>query len=244
MNKDSIYQIIGYHGEYNDQIKRAIRKLLKENHPDNNGNQKIFEIINEVKNELENNKVPNKYKKNKLTIIQPIDDIDYQFCYKKKSEIELKREALLLDLELNKKNLIDLENEYKVLYKESINLETKILTKSSDYSKIKSIKIKSIILLFCMIIVFILAMLNNNIILFIIFVFLVIICILIIQNYFEVIRNLTENNKINLKKYIHVINSLRNNIKKKDSLKEIMNDKKRILNNYENDLRFYKNLLK
>ena len=57
MNKDSIYRIIGYNGEYTASVKRAIRKLLKENHPDNKGDRKTFELINEVKKELEENRV-------------------------------------------------------------------------------------------------------------------------------------------------------------------------------------------
>ena len=63
MNKDSIYRIIGYHGEYSDSVKKALKKLLKENHPDRNGNVEIFKIINEVKNELETDKVSFQYAK-------------------------------------------------------------------------------------------------------------------------------------------------------------------------------------
>ena len=64
MNKESIYKIIGYNGEYNSSVKRAIRKLLKTNHPDNNGDRRIFELICEVKEELENNKVTYSSNKN------------------------------------------------------------------------------------------------------------------------------------------------------------------------------------
>ena len=43
MNKDDVYQIIGYQGEYTESVKKAIRKLLKDNHPDNKGNRDKFE---------------------------------------------------------------------------------------------------------------------------------------------------------------------------------------------------------
>ena len=79
MNKESIYIIIGYKGEYNTNVKKAIRKLLKDNHPDKKGNQKIFELINEVKEELENNKVSYSPKKSNNKINE-IDDIDYNYC--------------------------------------------------------------------------------------------------------------------------------------------------------------------
>ena len=78
MNKESIYKLIGYNGEYTANVKKAIRKLLKENHPDNNGNRKIFELISEVKKELEENKVSYNSQK---TINNSIDDIDYDYCF-------------------------------------------------------------------------------------------------------------------------------------------------------------------
>ena len=81
MNKESIYRIIGYHGEYNNNVKKAIRKLLKENHPDNNGDRRVFELINEVKKELEENRVSFDYKKIKSSI-KKNEDIDYEYCYK------------------------------------------------------------------------------------------------------------------------------------------------------------------
>ncbi len=93
MNKDSIYQIIGYQGEYNNNVKKALKKLLKDNHPDNHGDIKLFKLINEVKRELETNKVSYKYNDENAKNI--INDIDYDFC--KEMILKLEKELTIIN---------------------------------------------------------------------------------------------------------------------------------------------------
>ena len=241
MNKDDIYRLIGYHGEYSQNVKKAIRKLLKENHPDNKGDRRIFELISEVKKELELGKV--KYKpKNEENI--EYDDIDYDYCLKMMNEIKEKKnkETKLLN---EKKGLLERKvGEYKDLYHSSLDLENNLLTNSPYFKKVKEIKTYSVITLITMIIIFIIAILKKNNALFFVFLFLSIITVLIIQKYLYLIHKITVNNKKKLNSFIKLNDDIRNNINEQNELKESINDINKKINIMENDLRFYKNLLK
>ena len=155
MNKDDVYKIIGYHGEYTNNVKKAIRKLLKENHPDNKGNRDIFELINEVKIELENNTVPNKYQKRPKADYKINDDIDYDFCY---SQIDLLNKRCIeykKTLGEYKDELAKVEEEYCKIYRQSVDLELSLLSSSKEVKKIQNIKYTSIWLLLIILLVFV-----------------------------------------------------------------------------------------
>ena len=244
MNKDDVYQIIGYQGEYNASVKKAIRKLLKENHPDNQGNKEKFELINEVKIELENDKVPLKYKKKTTKEIKNISDIDYEYCYKMINSLNKERDKYLKELDTKNKKLTNLEKEYRMIYRNSVDLELNLLTSSKEFKQIQSIKTTSIIMLIAIAIVFMLSIIKSSIVLFIVFLVLSFICVFIVHKYFFIIQKMTKNNKLKIKEYIKVNNNINDNLQNHDQInKEILNLKKKI-KTIENDLRFYKNLLK
>ena len=242
MTKEDIYRIIGYNGEYTLNVKKSIRKLLKDNHPDNKGNKERFELINEVKKELENNKVSLNIKNNNLK--NKYNDIDYDYCKKMINIITEQKNKLKKEYEIKKQNLSNIEKEYHNLYRKNIDLELNLLTSSREIKKIKVIKNISIIFLIVLIMVYILSIIKDSIIFLIVFVLLIIICIIIIEKYFILFNNITQNNKAIFKKYVSSNNIMRNNINKQEELLEdIMSIKKKIAS-LDNDLRFYENLLK
>ena len=242
MNKDSIYRIIGYNGEYNANIKKAIRKLLKENHPDNNGDRKIFELINEVKKELEENRVSFDYKNNKSNI-KINEDIDYEYCTKMINVITNKKNIYTKELESKKEELSESINEYKNYYHDSISLESYLLTNSVNMDKLKNIKAYSIITLILAIIVFFISIWTKKILFFVIFVLLALICVIIIHKAFYIMQKVTDNNRNKIKSYVGVNSKIRKNQTKQNELNQEIQDLKRKINNLDNDLRFYNNLL-
>ena len=243
MNKESIYRIIGYHGEYNAAVKKAIRKLLKENHPDNNGDRKVFELINEVKKELEENRVSFDYKKIK-TKLKKDEDIDYSYCIKMMNSINDDIKAYTKELDIKKKELAGSISNYKGFYKDSIDLETYLLSNTKNMNKLNSIKSLSIVLLILAVITFIVSILTKNIIILGIFIVLALICVIIIHKAFFVMQKIAENNRSKIKKYVGVNGKLRNNQSEQEELKKEIHDIKKKITNLENDLRFYNNLLK
>ena len=242
MNKESIYKIIGYHGKYTDSVKKAIKKLLKENHPDHKGNEEIFKLVNEVKKELEENQVSFKWNDNELS--NKYDDIDYDYC---NLMIEkLKREKTILLKEKNEVNeqIIFLANEYRKKYRESINGAEMILNKNNYQKSLKKIKITSVIATIILIIIFIIAIIKNNIVIFITFGLGCFVTIIVIEKYFDFFHKLSIKSEGKISDYLKKMEC----IKKITSEKEILSKKllniERKINKIENDLRFYKNLLK
>lgn len=243
MNKKSIYKLIGYNGEYNSSIKKAIRKLLKENHPDSGGDRRIFELINEVKEELENNKVSFNYKKN-TNSIKKNEDIDYLYCSKMIDEITKEKNIYTRNLKKKTEKLSQCINEYKEYYRKSIDLEAILLSNTQNMNKLKSIKAISIILIILASLVFILSVWKKSIAFFIIFTIIAIICVLTIHESFHIMSKMTENNKNRVKKYVGVNSNIRSNNEEQEELKKEINELNKKINNCENDLRFYENLFK
>ncbi len=241
MNKESIYNIIGYNGEYNANVKKAIRKLLKENHPDNHGNRKIFELINEVKDELENNKVS--YHREKKSGSNTNDSIDYNYCYEMVNKIIKEKNIYLKKQQELQKKQEEYNRHYKENYRKSVNLETYLLSNSQSAEKLKRIKFWSIFILVLTIIVFLISIWNDSLIFFILFTFLVIACIIIIQRSFYVMHEITENNRRKLNSYVGVNSKLRDYVLDQQNLKKEMNEINKVINSLENDLRFYDNIL-
>ena len=240
MNKNDVYKLIGYRGEYNANVKKAIRKLLKENHPDNKGDRKKFEIIQEVKKELESGKVSYTEKDS----FKVSKDIDYDYCLRKIDELKDKKDNLN-NLMNNKKEILNkYADEYKNLYQTSLDIENNLLVNSPYIKKAQNIKTFSIILLILMIIVFSVSIINKGTILFVVFIILSIICILVVQRYLNYVHKMTESSKNRFKEYLKMNAKIRKNIHKQNDLKKEIYDIKKRINNVENDLRFYKNLLK
>ena len=242
MNKDSIYRIIGYNGEYNANVKKAIRKLLKENHPDNNGDRKKFELINEVKKELEENRVSYNYKNNKSSI-KINDDIDYLYCAKMIDEINEKITICTNELNKKKEKINKYTKEYRDYYQDSINLETSLLDNSKKVNEIKNIKKTSVVSLLLSLIAFLCALLTKNTIFYIIFIILVIVCVVVIHKVFNMMQNMNDNNHNKVNKYVGVNNKIRDNQDSQLKLKKEINELDRKIKNLQNDLRFYHNII-
>lgn len=243
MNKESIYRIIGYSGEYNASVKKAIRKLLKENHPDNNGDRKIFELINEVKKELEENRVSFDYKKNKSSI-KKYEDIDYSYCHKMLNSINEEIAIYTKELNNKKRELANSITDYKGFYQNSIDLETYLLSNNEHKKELKGIKIFCIISLMLATIAFIVSIMTRNIIILGVFIVLALICVIIIHKAFFIMQKIAENNRNKIKKYVGVNSDLRNNQTKQGEIKKEIHDINKKLTNLENDVRFYNNILK
>lgn len=240
MNKDSIYRIIGYNGEYTESIKKALRRLLKENHPDHNGDKEVFKIINDVKDELENNQVSFKYKKNKDKKIY--DDIDYSYCSEMINKLTKEKNILENELQEKKDNISSLNQNYHSLYRESIEKASNII--NNDINKLNNIKKIFIIILIVLIGLFLYAILNNSIIFFVIFGIISFIFIIILSRYFTMINEINTSNKKKVKNYVKVVDGIKSII---DNKQHLLNDEiqlERKIKKIENDLRFYKNLLK
>ena len=243
MNKNDVYRLISYHGEYNAIVKKAIRKLLKDNHPDNKGNREVFELINEVKKELETGKVSyNEHSQSKD--LHDNINIDYDYCYEMIDSIKKIRNVLTNDLNQKRNILTNYEKKYKDLYQDSLNEENYLLTNSPYIKKLKGIKLSSIVLVIIMIIIFSISLLKNNNILFIIFIILSIVCILVIQEYVLLIHRASDFNKKKITNYVKMNSQIRNNINKQNEIKKEIRNIEKKLNNLDNDLRFYNNLLK
>lgn len=240
MNKDSIYQIIGYHGEYNSNVKRALKKLLKENHPDHHGNVELFKLINEVKKELETNKVS--YKINNKKINNAFDDIDYAYC--KEMIIKLEKNLVVINEKYHKeKNTINnLDIKYNNLYTGVLKNKNIILNIDEKKKELNKIKIVSLIMIILLISIFIVIIVTKNNYLLILLVMIGIILIYEIISFFSIINKITSHGELEIKKYVDLFDDIKRNqnLKREHEklLIEILNEKGKL----ENNLRFYRNL--
>ena len=239
MNKSDVYKIIGYQGEYNSSVKKALRKLLKENHPDIGGNVDNFKIINEVKKELEENKVSiNITKKNTS---KNLNDIDYQYCLDKKKELENKRKILQKKMQEIKENLnLNIEN-YSMLYSRSLDKENTLYDddKSVNYLMtlicvITTLLILSIVLIF----------ISKNYSILIISSIFVVLLVIYIMMLFKKINNENSIKNEKLDDYFNIVNEIKINKKIKKELNNQKIELERKINQINNDIRFYDNILK
>ena len=242
MNKDSIYRIIGYNGEYTASVKRAIRKLLKDNHPDNKGDRKTFELINEVKKELEENRVSYNTKNNKDNI-KINDDIDYLYCSKMIDEINEKLTIYTNDLNKKEEKLASYTKEYKNYYRDSIDLESSLLNNSKKNYELNNIKSTSILLLTLSVIVFLLSLLTRNVIFYSIFITLVAVSVYVIHKAFLIMQKVTDCNHNKVNNYVGVNNKIRDNQTNQEKLRKEIQELNKKINRLENDLRFYHNII-
>ena len=243
MNKDNIYQIIGYHGEYTDSVKKALKKLLKENHPDHHGDIKIFKLINEVKKELETSTVSYHYNK-KEEKNASIADIDTDYCLKMINSLTKKKKDKEKELSKLQKELSFFNSEYKENFDASIKVEEVLLNEKENINKLKNIKEICIIMLMFCIISFILSVISKSIYLFIAFIIGVFIMLYIIHHFFLLFHAVTKDNEKKVKDYIMIMKKIETiNDNKNKKSKEVYNLEIEI-KNIENDLRFYNNLLK
>ncbi len=241
MNKESIYQIIGYQGEYTESVKKALKKLLKENHPDHGGDSHIFKLINEVKKELETGKITYKYKA--MPKEKKYDDIDYDYCKMMINKLEKEITKVKKDIKNDKIDIDSLNKEYQTWYRKSIEKETTLLNNHYDLKKLNNLKKRLIIMLIILIIIFSIAVIKKEILLFSLFAIIALCTIIDIRSFYVTLNDFNKKNENKLTKYVNVVGKIRNITKDKQSLEEriIVNERK--LLSLENDLRFYNNLI-
>ena len=242
MNKDSIYKIIGYRGEYTDNVKKALKKLLKENHPDHKGNIEIFKLVNEVKKELDNNQISFKYKDDNSQEIY--DDIDYDYCKLMVEKLNKEIKVLIKKKDEIRSSNSVLSTNYRSLYNKSLDEVEKLLNKNNYSVKLMKIKNISIILTIIIIILFVIAVIKNNLIIFIIFGIMCIITIIVIEKYLLLLNSLRKKGEFKLNKYLSSIEEIKNITEEKEKNSIALLNLEREIARKENDLRFYENLLK
>lgn len=240
MNKESIYQIIGYQGVYSDSVKRALRKLLKENHPDRHGNSEIFKLVNEVKKELETNQVSFTYQKKDN--IKKYDDIDYDYCIKMVNKLESEKERIIITINEKKDCLNKISQEYKNIYQKSLDEASKLL--NNDNRALHQIKNLSYCMIGVLIILFLIAIITKNLIVFIVFGMMCLITTFIIEKSFLSFQKIANKSKIKIQEYTKTMQEIEKVIEKKSDISLNIVELERNLKKVENDLRFYNNLLK
>ena len=240
MDKDHIYKLINYQGEYNLNVKRALKKLLKDNHPDHGGDPKTFELINEVKNELEKKKdISYKYDKKSTKIKE-----DEQFYLNKIYELEQKRKSLKDAINNKKNELSKCLKEYKDLYPESLEQENKMLVKANYINKLNTMKKECILFIVLLIFLFSISVITRNDWCFIVFGLFSAVFLYRIYSFFQVVQKFSDKRNNLFSQYVNIIKELGNINQRKQTILKELNDLERKLNNIENDLRFYHNLLK
>ena len=245
MNKDSIYKIIGYKGEYNKEVKAKLRSLLKKYHPDhNNGKDEIFKLINNVKRKIENenngkNKETVNCKNNKR---KTNDDFDY---YKQQIDILIKKN-IVLESKLNSKmSIIEKQSKKYSVLDQKINEKQELLCANQDKinyfsNTIKRYFVYIMLSLFLIIVYFIT---QNIFFIGIVVGFVSVLVVYIFKAYFNIRNLIRKNNDCSIarKQLLEKIDSLK---------KTISNEKKNLLNikreynKNNNDIRFYQNQLK
>ncbi len=238
MNKQDIYKIIGYNGNYDNKVKKAIRKLLKENHPDSGGNIENFKIINEVKKELEENKVS--IIVNKKNISNNFKDIDYQYCIDKKKQLENKKELLQKELNEIKDNLkLNIDN-YAILYKSSLDKEHMLYNNIDNLNRL--MMIICVLTTLLIITLGIMIIFNKNV--FIILSILLVMLVIWVIAFLKKIKSINNEKKIKLDDYFDTVNEIKISKKIKKDLNNKKLDLERKINKINNDIRFYDNIIK
>ena len=238
MKKEDIYQIIGYNGQYDIKVKKALRKLLKDNHPDNGGNKEKFILINEVKKELEENKISYHFDKKK--VVKNINDIDYEFCIYRKKELEKQKKEYEKQYQNIKECLKMNIEKYHLLYQTSLSQEV-ILNTVNDKSYFYLKLIYFIIFLLILFLVFFLIT-EKNYYLIILGIFLVILLI-IVRIFYIYTKKTTMNQNNNFDNYQNIVNEINTSKKIKDELKKQKLELEHKINRINNDIRFYNNII-
>ena len=246
MNKDSIYKLIGYKGEYNKEVKAKLRKLLKKYHPDhNNGESETFKIINEIKKELEqgisvkNKSISNSYKKKKQSEIKE----DFQYYQKQIKVLSKKNEMIKTKINDRNKNIEEFSKRYNLLNEKLTKNQEMLCNNKDNISYLKKFRKKYIIYILSLIILIILYFIIQNIL------FIVIISIIFIILSIDIgklclnIKEITLMSNNYLQKNFGLfkeINALKDKIN--DEKKELLSLEREIIKN-SNDIRFYQNQL-
>lgn len=240
MNRDRIYELIGYKGEYNKDVKGKLRNLLKKYHPDNKkGNVEYFKLINEVKNELEKGK--SFYKEKNIKEKKKDSNEDYEYYQSKITDIQKEKNIIIDKISVQKQKIIKLFDKYNVLNTNIIENNQNLCNQKDSINDLKNYKNKYIIYLISIILVIILYLFTKNNWLLLLLILIIIILGYNVINLYLNIKKLTSNSNKYLLKNIEIIKDL-------ETLKERINDEKkkllvleRQLSKLDYDIRFYQN---
>jgi len=120
MTKKEIYKYLKYNGVYDSGVKRRLKKLIKQYHPDRNkGDDTVMKLINEVKKELESGNVS-------VNVDSNTSDVSYS----NKNSVDIINISSIISklnkelVSLNKKIEDGYKNEYKLFieYNNAISL--------------------------------------------------------------------------------------------------------------------------
>lgn len=246
MNKDSIYKLIGYKGEYNKEVKTKLRKLLKKYHPDHNkGNSETFKLINEIKKELEQNpsiktnKSKNNINNSRVKVTK--EDLDY---YKKRIEFLEKQNKLLEDKIKNKtSDLEEISQKFNSLNERLIKNNELLCENYDNINYLKMFRKKYIVYILSFLISIIGYLLTKNFFFIVLIIIIIIVLSIDISKLYLNTKKITgKNNNYLLKnfEFLKEIENMKNNITLQ---KKVILELKRELDKNNNDIRFYQNQL-
>lgn len=243
MDRDNVYKIIGYKGEYNKEVKAKLRKLLKKYHPDhNNGASETFKIINEIKKELEHGiKLKSKNKNNLKNSNEFKDDLQY---YQNQIKILLNENEIIKNkINDNNINIEEYSKKYTLLIEKLTKNQGLLCDNYDNVNYLKKFQKKYIIYILLLVIFAITYLLTKNILFIILLSIITIILTIDILNLYLRIKEIT----LKSNNYIHKNFDLFKEIK---DLKDKINKEKQIILSHEreliknsNDVRFYQNQL-
>jgi len=246
MNKDSIYKLIGYKGEYNKEVKANLRKLLKKYHPDHNkGQSETFKLINEVKKELEKN--PHLKVKNSKEISENVqenitkEDIEYY----QKRVIFLQEQNKIIENKILEKNniLIEISKKFNLLNEKLTNNNELLCENNDNVNYLKMFRKKYIVYILSFLIFIIGYLLTQNLFFILLIIIIIIVLSIDISKLYLSIKELTgKNNNYLLKNFelYKEIDNMKNDIYNQ---KKIILGLEREIEKNNNDIRFYQNQL-
>lgn len=244
MNKDSIYKLIGYNGEYNKEIKNKIRNLLKKYHPDrNHGDDKTFKLVNEVKKEIENNSKI-KYQSDTTVKKEPKSNEDYQYYQLQINELSIKKEKMEQAISKQEKIINDFLNHYNKI-NEQFNKNQEMLCQNNDnINYLKKFKKRYIFYILFFLLFIILYFSSKKPIFIINTIFIIILLSGDVFLLYLTIQKVSSNSNQYFIKNNLFLKELEE-LKEKINLakQEILNSKRELVK-INNDIRFYQNRIK
>ena len=246
MNKDSIYKLIGYKGEYNKEVKTKLRKLLKKYHPDHNkGNSETFKLINEVKKELEKSpklkvNISNETSEN---IQESITKEDLEYYYKRIAFLHEQNKIIQSKIEERNNHLKEILQKFNSLNEKTTTNNELLCENNDNVNYLKMFRKKYIIYILSFSIFIIGYLLTKNLFFILLIIIIIIVLSIDISKLYLSIKELTGKNNNYLLKNIELfkeIDAIKNDI---SNQKKIILGLCRELDKNNNDIRFYQNQL-
>lgn len=238
MKKEEVYKLIKYNGEYNDEVKKRLKSLLKKYHPDHQGNEDIFKVINEVKKELEQKK---NYKKVFLHEKNNSSSINYYF--QRLTILEKEKDNLKEEINVLHKKIKNNMNEYSILYDENINKDNLINNNKQTINNIRRFKKRYYIYMISLFIFSLLSIFKNKIYV-IPFIILILILSIDLGYSYVKLQKIVETTFEYINNNYQISQKLTKLLKTKNNYKRNLIQLEQKINLIENDIRFYNNEIK